>query len=422
MVNNASGSVSYTGDGTSSIYFWGAQLEAVTNATTPSPYYPTTNNPYYGPRFDTDPATLQSKGLLIEEARSNLNTYSGQMQNWTQNRLTLTANATGSPDGTTSATKLTETTAAGLHYVQNTVTITTGFTYTFSDFVKSSERSFAYLGLNQTLTGTSVGQIFYTYDLTNLTYSFNSTVAIPPTFVGASITSVGNGWVRISLTVTVAAVGVNQLSCYVGTATSLSIINYAGDGTSGIYAWGGQLESNSGGTASFPTSYIPTGASQVTRNADLAQITGTAFTNLYNPNAGTLFASFSGMQRNGAPVEINDATANNCLTIRGNTSPPNTFSINKYISNNAIVAFFMDFTGSIALSNFKLSMGFDIAGAAGAQNGIFGSATGSGMPTATQLSIGYTYRGGGIYACAWISKIAYYPMRLSDQWLYKLTV
>ena len=58
---------------------------------------------------------------------------------------------------------------------------------------------------------------------------------------------------------------------------------YQGEGSS-IYAWGAQLEAGA-----FPTSYIPTTASTVTRSADLASMTGTNFSSWYNFNQGTFF-------------------------------------------------------------------------------------------------------------------------------------
>jgi len=60
---------SYTGDGTSGIFIWGAQLERSSTVRT---YIPTTTAVVYGPRFDHDPVTLACKGLLIEESRTNL--------------------------------------------------------------------------------------------------------------------------------------------------------------------------------------------------------------------------------------------------------------------------------------------------------------------------------------------------------------
>jgi hypothetical protein len=64
--------------------------------------------------------------------------------------------------------------------------------------------------------------------------------------------------------------------------------SYTGDGTSGLFIWGAQLEAGS-----FATSYIPTVASQVTRNADSASMLGDNFYIWYNPNQGTAYVDTS---------------------------------------------------------------------------------------------------------------------------------
>ena len=48
------------------------------------------------PRFDHDPVTLQPRGLLIEEQRTNLLTYSEDWTNaaWNKTNITVTAAAT----------------------------------------------------------------------------------------------------------------------------------------------------------------------------------------------------------------------------------------------------------------------------------------------------------------------------------------
>jgi hypothetical protein len=94
-----------------------------------------------------------------------------------------------------------------------------------------------------------------------------------------TITSVGNGWYRCTVSFTapssslVLAVAVRDLEA-----------NWTGNGFGGIYIWGVQLEAGS-----FATSYIPTVASQVTRSADSATMTGTNFSSWYRADEGTVY-------------------------------------------------------------------------------------------------------------------------------------
>jgi len=77
--------VSYNGDGTRNAYFWGAHLYRSDKPMQNNPaqsdanlatYVPTTSAAVYQPRIDFDPVTGDRKGLLIEEARTNLITDS----------------------------------------------------------------------------------------------------------------------------------------------------------------------------------------------------------------------------------------------------------------------------------------------------------------------------------------------------------
>jgi hypothetical protein len=100
---------------TTSIFIWGAQLEAVTYQTTPSTYYPTTTAAYYGPRLVYDPVTLASLGILVEEARTNIALWNRDLTNaaWVKVNTTAAKTQTGIDGVANSASLLTATAGNG---------------------------------------------------------------------------------------------------------------------------------------------------------------------------------------------------------------------------------------------------------------------------------------------------------------------
>lgn len=267
LSNSLTGGGSYAGDGTSGVFLWGAQLEAVTYQTTPSTYNATTTAAYYGPRFDYDPVTLAAKGLLIEEARTNLATYSQNFTDvsWTQSRVTITTAAGTAPDGTNTANSVIPTATSGQHIIAKT--IVSGATNTISWYVKP--------------TGSYTKVAWYEAVNTGYYASFDLTGAGSVLATGtatATVTAVGNGWYRI--TATAVNPGSTYFSLYflpqtytTGAPTGL----WTPDGTTGFLVWGGQFE-----VGAFATSYIPTVAASVARSADLASMTGTNFSSWFN--------------------------------------------------------------------------------------------------------------------------------------------
>ncbi len=246
----------YTGDGTSGLYLWGAQVEAVTYQTTPSTYVATTTAAYYGPRFDYNPSTLAAKGLLIEGTRTNIATYSNTFDNAAWNAstgaMTATAAASTSPDGTSNAYKLIPSTSAVSHYIGQSIPVA-GSQATFSLYAKSAGYNFLVL-----MTSTANA----CFNLSN-----GSLQATSGTVQGTSITSVGNGWYRCSITATNTS-SFHYVSC--GSSTSSTFFNGAGDGTSGVFIYGLQVE-----LGAFASSYIsvPTTGSTA-RAAETFAITG----------------------------------------------------------------------------------------------------------------------------------------------------
>jgi hypothetical protein len=219
-------------------------------------------------RFDHDPATGESLGLLIEESRTNLITQSGDISQFSQatpNNQTLTANAAVAPDGTTTATRYTTNTSTGnnLQWIN-----------------KNVSGSYS----NVTVTGS-----FWARGDATKTLTAHITDGIAGTSYNYTVTT---EWQRFTFTKT------QNTGAAVAGLYPVFISNEPAG--LNIYLWGAQLE-----VGSFPTSYIPTSGSTATRATDIAKITGTNFTDFYNQSEGTLVLS----------ADIGDLTASNQVAV-----------------------------------------------------------------------------------------------------------
>jgi hypothetical protein len=230
----------WTALGTETVYLWGAQLEQRSSVTA---YTPTTTQPItnYIPvlltaasgvaRFDHNPTTGESLGLLVEEQRTNELTYSEDFADasWTKTRSTIGSNTIIAPDGTLTGDKLIDTTDNDTHIVSKSIT-TTAVARTFSVFAKQGGRT------HLTMTITDSGSTART------TYFNLSTGAVGTTGTGitASIVNVGNGWYRCIVTIATALAGTNPHT--LGTATADNTNSYAGNGFDGVFIWGAQAE------------------------------------------------------------------------------------------------------------------------------------------------------------------------------------
>ena len=235
-------------------------------------------------RFDHDPITGESKGFLIEEQRSNLLTYSEQFNDaiWSKTNATITANTIVAPDGTLTGDKLVENTSSSVHVVLfNNTTTAASTTSTLSVFAKAAELTCLRLVIADGTTGTDFCQANFDLGAISVTVANNG---IGSGAVG-TINSVGNGWYRLTLSGKPSTSSNNTRADIYLLQTQAGAASYTGNGYSGLYIWGAQLEAGA-----FPTSYIPTVASQVTRSADAASMTGANFTSWYRADEGTLYA------------------------------------------------------------------------------------------------------------------------------------
>jgi hypothetical protein len=203
----------------------------------------------------------------------------------------MTANATTSPDGNSTAEQWAGDGTNAIHDFYQA--FTGGSTTTSTIYVKKNTAQFVYISLNHQGTGTDWAT--GVYDLDNLTTATFQSGGV--TNQVATITDEGNGWRRITLSVSTTD---TALYCMYGIANSLSPSFGANRGrvvfstSASFYTWGAQLEAGT-----YATSYIPTTSASVTRNADvisktgisslIGQTEGTLFVDVYRPNQASPF-------------------------------------------------------------------------------------------------------------------------------------
>jgi hypothetical protein len=269
-----------------SIYIWGAQL---VEGSDPLPYLRTTDR-LNVPRVDSSTGT---KAFLLEPQRTNLilqsNTFNTTWQLF--GGATITSNSTTSPEGLTNATTLNS--AGGVNdFLYQSFTVNNATTYTVSFFVKNvnSTQSKFYIPL------TATPEAFINWSGSTLTSVTSSGTN--------SFTAMSNGWYRVSVTATATATGVYIFRIYSDNNNT----------SKSIYIYGTQLE-----VGAYPTTYIPTQATTVTRLPDVASKTG--ISGLIGQTEGTIFLDFifkTPESNIGGQIGITDSSKNNRVVLWNN--------------------------------------------------------------------------------------------------------
>ena len=244
--------------------------------------------------------------LLLENSATNLVNYSEAFSNgyWIKEKTSITSSAVISPDGTLSASKLVEDSSNGLHRTYSSlITTAQNNNYTSSVFAKKGGRNI--FGI-QTSSG---AQPYVWFNLDK------GIIELQQSNIVGKIESLPNGWYKCSATWNSSSATNDRV--FIQLAKSTSNTSYTGDGTSGIYLWGAQFEQSS-----FPTSYIPTSGSSVTRQADTANNSGNS--EVFNDSEGVLFADIKGFSNGGVGdrvISISDgSTANSIQLFLHNTA------------------------------------------------------------------------------------------------------
>jgi hypothetical protein len=207
------------------MWAWGCQLNI---GSTAKPYFLTTD------RLNVPRLTYQNGGggcpsLLLEKQSTNIMLYSEDLtqSNWTKANASITANNTTSPDGTQNADKVVEDTANSAHGIYQSATITSGVSWTWSGFFKAAGRT------KFRLYAQSASTPYVEFNLSN------GTIISTSGSVTGSIESMGNGWYRCIATATTSGTtGYFNIAI----ADASGNVSYTGDGTSGLFVWGAQLE------------------------------------------------------------------------------------------------------------------------------------------------------------------------------------
>jgi hypothetical protein len=289
----------YTGNGTSGFFIWGAQIVTGTSA---REYFPTTDR-LNVPRLDYTNSTCPS--ILVEPQRTNLLLRSQELDSalvWFPIAATVAANNTTAPDGTVSADKVIATAASSTHLIiQQPAGSVNGTTSTVSIFAKSA-------GLSRIQFVNNAGGL----GIAN--YNLSTGTATLVNGVSASIQDYGNGWYRCIMTYTPTNTG--NFNIQIRLADNSGNTTFLGNGVDGVSLWGAQAEAGSNAT-----SYIPTVASTVTRNADVISKTG--ISSLIGQTEGTIFTEFNFTNVGTADkyiVNLKDIAGSNVISFRRLTS------------------------------------------------------------------------------------------------------
>ena len=415
--------VSYTGDGTSGIYLWGAQLE---QSATVGEYIPTTSTINSAPRFDHNPTTGESLGLLVEEARTNSianNTGVGAVAgapgtlptNWSWNTsggASTEVVGTGTENGIAYVdVRLfgTLSTAPSIQFVANTaIAATTGQTWTESFYCK----------IISLVSGTPAPRLRIVERSVAGSYVAEGAQPFTPGISSASLIES-----RFTFTRTLA----NALTGYAVPAILFGQASGAIDITLRIGL--PQLEQGA-----FATSVIPTTTATVTRAADVASIGSSAFTSFYNQAAQTWFGEYAPIYNASATVPANTlhllqvyntAVSTNNYAIRGANNSVN----QEFVARNPTAgAQFINNAGigfGVAGTNRKVSFGIDSSTLNISTNGTINTAANNAaalMATHDILSIGSGTGGSLPYQLnGTIKRLTFWPPRLSNEVLQRIT-
>lgn len=346
---------------------------------------------------------------LVEPAATNLCLQSNALATtpWGINNATIDANNATGPDGLTSAERITESGGAGNQNIyQSIATISSATDYTLSVYAKAGTQSFISLYLTKASAGEE--HIAATFDILNGALGETDVGTTSGTIAGRTITAVGNGWYRCTLTGKITEVtgyfGVSPVPLLTGNTFDASgEVSYTGTGKT-VFLWGAQLE-----LGTVATSPIPTFAAAVTRAADNVNVATSAFP--LSATAGTLIASLDAPVTSGVArhiAAISNGTVNESILFRYSGTNPDFTVLDGLVTQAALDA------GTAVAGRKKFAAVYAADDFAASYNGgAVATDTSGTLPTVTTLNVGCGI-GGGEALNGKLFSLVYLPRRMSN--------
>jgi hypothetical protein len=233
--------------------------------------------------------------LLLEPQSTNLITSSEDFSSWSIDDVTIQSDSSTSPDGNTKATLIKGNTNSSRHHIRKTLSGTVDASY--SIFAKAKELRYL-----------QIASINTTNQYVNFDLQDGLVGTVGSDFSNAKIEKFGSGWYRLSVT-SDSRYNSFYISLVSGTNANWLESWVMSNNTDGMYIWGSQLEQ-----LSYPTSYIPTNGSTVTRNQEICNNSGTASD--FNSEEGVLYAEIAALGTgNYKLISLNNGASGNSVTI-----------------------------------------------------------------------------------------------------------
>jgi len=368
------------------------------------------------PRIDFNPSTLVCNGLLIEEQRTNSirnNTMQGAVAG-TPGTLPTNWITIGAGLGTLTQQIVGTGTSNGITYIDVRISGTTS-TISFGISPESNTQISAASGQNWTSSiylarvGGTTSNLTIIQRVVERTI-VGSGVANTPTNITSSL---GTSLSRFSVTRTLT----DATTAFVTTDVLFEFLAGAAiDITLRIGL--PQLEQGA-----FATSVIPTTTTALTRNADVASMTGTNFSSWFNAAEGTLLAQvIYGADVNCKTAFINNGAYTNLFSMQREASLDR-WQVDVFSggSRQALLTFA---TNSAAINSVsKCASAYKVNDFSGSVNGgtVVTDTSGLVPVSMDRLALGRDNVGSAEFLNGWLQRISYYPVRNTNSQLQALT-